>query len=426
VKSVKHLGQAEKARYDARDAELRQMRIIATCLLASMAVLFVIGSRLESLYQGHWGFLRALAEAGMIGGLADWFAVTALFRHPLGIPIPHTAIIPNNKVRIGTTLAAFLRSNFLTTKVVTRRIRSMDVAGAMGRFLVQPSGGEGRMRMGASRMFGDMIASLDDERLGKVAKAALKQQLQKLDIAPLLGQMLGAMIRERRHMAVLDGVIKWSAKTLEANEHLIRAMVEERANSIMRWTGLDEKLADAIVNGLNKMLTEMAADPDHPLRAKGEEGLAALAHDLIHDKKMRKRVNDWKGELLDNPAIGSWIDGLWQQGREGLLKAARNPDASMAGQFGKILVNLGTRLQQDERLKRQINRFARRAIVGTTENYGENIVSLVSDTIKDWDASTITDRVENAVGSDLQFIRINGTLVGGLAGIVIHAVGIWI
>ena len=362
----------------------------------------------------------------MIGGLADWFAVTALFRHPLGIPIPHTAIIPNNKVRIGTTLAAFLRSNFLTTKVVTRRIRSMDVAGAMGRFLVQPSGGEGRMRMGASRMFGDMIASLDDERLGKVAKTALKQQLQKLDIAPLLGQMLGAMIRERRHMAVLDGVIKWSAKTLEANEHLIRAMVEERANSIMRWTGLDEKLADAIVNGLNKMLTEMAADPDHPLRAKGEEGLAALAHDLIHDKKMRKRVNDWKGELLDNRAIGSWIDGLWQQGREGLLKAARNPDASMAGQFGKILVNLGTRLQQDERLKRQINRFARRAIVGTTENYGENIVSLVSDTIKDWDASTITDRVENAVGSDLQFIRINGTLVGGLAGIVIHAVGIWI
>ncbi len=426
VKQVKHLGQSEKARYDARDAELRQMRIVATSLLAFMAVLFIIGSRLEHNYLGYWGFLRAFAEAGMIGGLADWFAVTALFRHPMGIRIPHTAIIPNNKTRIGNTLAAFLRGNFLTTKVVTRRIRNMDVAGAMGRFLVQPAGGEGRMRMGASRLFGDMIASLDDERLGNVAKAALKQQLQKLDIAPLLGQMLTAMIRERRHMAVLDGVIKWSAKTLEANEHLIREMVEERANTIMRWTGLDEKLADAIVSGLTKMLAEMAADPDHPLRAKGEEGLSNLAHDLVHDKKMRKRVNEWKSELLDNPAIGSWIDGLWQQGREGLLKAARHPDASLAGQFGKILINLGNRLQQDERLKRQINRFARRAIVGTTENYGENIVSLVSDTIKGWDASTITDRVENAVGSDLQFIRINGTLVGGLAGLVIHAVGLWI
>jgi uncharacterized membrane-anchored protein YjiN (DUF445 family) len=426
VKPARHLGQTEKSRYDVRDAELRQMRVIATCLLAFMALLFVGGSRLEHIYGGHWGFLRAFAEAGMIGGLADWFAVTALFRHPLGIPIPHTAIIPNNKVRIGTTLAAFLRGNFLTTKVVTRRIRNIDVAGAMGRFLVQPSGGEGRMRMGASRLFGDMIASLDDERLGKVAKSALKKQLRNLDIAPLLGQMLAAMIRERRHMAVLDGVIKWSAKTLEANEHLIRNMVEERANTIMRWTGLDEKLADAIVGGLNKMLSEMAADPDHPLRAKGEEGLASLADDLINDKKMRKRVNEWKSELLDNPAIASWIDGLWQQGREGLLRAARHPDASLAGQFGKILTNLGNRLQADERLKRQINRFARRAIVGTTENYGENIVSLVSDTIKDWDASTITDRVENAVGSDLQFIRINGTLVGGMAGLVIHAVGLWI
>jgi uncharacterized membrane-anchored protein YjiN (DUF445 family) len=426
VKSSDQLGQSEKQRYDKRDAELRQMRIIATCLLAFMVLLFVIGNRLENNQGGHWGFLRAFAEAGMVGGLADWFAVTALFRHPLGIPIPHTAIIPKNKVRIATTLAAFLRSNFLTTKIVARRVQRMDVAGAIGRFLAQPSGGEGRMRMGASRLFGDMISSLDDERLGKIAKSALKKQLQTLNVAPLLGQMLTAMMKERRHMEVLDGVIKWSAKTLEANEQMIRDMVQERANTIMRWTGLDDRLSDAIVNGLNKMLAEMAADPDHPLRAKGEEGLAGLAHDLIHDKKLAKKVDHWKKELLDNPAISSWIDGLWQQGREGLLKAARDPDASMAGQFGNILINLGGRLQEDQGLKRQINRFARRAIVGTTENYGDNIVALVSDTIQAWDAGTLVDRVENAVGSDLQFIRINGTLVGGMAGIVIHAVGLWI
>lgn len=426
MKTVDQLGNSEKARYEEREAELRQMRIIATGLLVAMAILFIVGKYLETRYLGHWGFLRAFAEAGMIGGLADWFAVTALFRHPLRIPIPHTAIIPNNKERIGRTLAAFLRSNFLTTKVVARRVQSMDVAGAMGRFLASPSGGEGRMRMGASRLLGDMVASLDDERLGKVAKGALKKQLQKLDISPLLGQMLAAMIKERRHQAVLDGVIKWSAKTLEANEHLIREMVEERANSIMRWTGLDEKLANAIVGGLNKMLAEMAEDPDHPLREKGEEGLQSLAHDLVHDKKMRARVNHWKLELLDNPAISRWIDGLWEQGREGLLKAARNPDASLAGQFGKLLTNLGKSLQQDVRLKHQINRFARRAIVGTTENYGDNIVLLVSETIEGWDANTITDRVENAVGSDLQFIRINGTLVGGLVGLVIHSAGLLI
>ena len=426
MKQVKNLGQSEKARYTARDAELRQMRIIATCLLVFMAVLFVIGSRLEHAYAGHWGFLRAFAEAGMIGGLADWFAVTALFRHPLGIPIPHTAIIPNNKERLGRTLASFLRSNFLTTKVVARRVQRMDVAGAMGKFLSAPSGGEGRMRMGASRLMGDMLASLDDERLGNVAKVAIRKQLDKLDIAPLLGQLLAAMIKERRHLEVLDGVIKWASKTLEANEHLIRAMVQERANTIMKWTGLDDRLADAIVNGLNKLLHDMAADSDHPLREKGEEGLASLAHDLRHDKELQAKVAHWKGQLLDNPAMAKWINSLWDQGRSGLLRAARSPDAAMAGSFGDALIKLGGTLQDDERLKLQINRFARRAIVGTTANYGDNIVALVSDTIANWDASTITDRVENAVGSDLQFIRINGTLVGGLAGIVIHSVGLWI
>ena len=362
----------------------------------------------------------------MVGGLADWFAVTALFRHPLGIPIPHTAIIPRNKERIGRTLANFLRGNFLTSKVVARRVQRMDVAGAMGRFLASPAGGEGRMRMGASRLIGDVVAALDDERLGNVAKDALRGQLAKLDIAPLLGQMLEAMIKERRHMLVLDGVIKWAAKTLEANEDIIREMVEERAGSIMRWTGLDDRLSNAILNGLHKLLAEMAEDPDHPLRAKGEEGLAALAVSLRQDKELQAKVNHWKGELLANPAIGKWIDGIWQQGRKSLLKAARNPDAAMAGKFGEALIQLGASLQDDPKLKGQINRFARRAIVGTTENYGDNIVALVSDTIARWDASTITDRVENAVGSDLQFIRINGTIVGGLAGIVIHAVGLFI
>jgi uncharacterized membrane-anchored protein YjiN (DUF445 family) len=426
VKSANQLGQAEKTRYAERDAELRQMRIIATALLLFMVLLFVGGNYMETRYEDHWGFLRAFAEAGMVGGLADWFAVTALFRHPLGIPIPHTAIIPRNKERIGRTLANFLRGNFLTSKVVARRVQRMDVAGAMGRFLASPSGGEGRMRMGASRLIGDVVAALDDERLGNVAKDALHGQLVKLDIAPLLGQMLQAMIKERRHMLVLDGVIKWAAKTLEANEDIIREMVEERAGSIMRWTGLDDRLSSAILNGLHKLLAEMAEDPDHPLRAKGEEGLAALADGLRHDKELQAKVNHWKGELLANPAIGKWIDGIWQQGRKSLLKAARNPDAAMAGKFGEALIQLGASLQDDPKLKGQINRFARRAIVGTTENYGDNIVALVSDTIARWDASTITDRVENAVGSDLQFIRINGTIVGGLAGIVIHAVGLFI
>jgi uncharacterized membrane-anchored protein YjiN (DUF445 family) len=272
VKSVSQLNQSERERYDWRDAELRKMRRIATALLLMMAVLFVVGHQLERQLHPHWAFLTAFAEAGMVGGLADWFAVTALFRYPLGIPIPHTAIIPNNKERIGRTLAAFLRSNFLTTRIVARRVGKMDVAGAMGRFLTVPGDGEGRMRMGASRLLGDMIEALDDERMGNVAKGAIRTQLEKLDVAPLLGQLLTAMIAERRHVPLLDGIVEWASKTLEANEQTIRQMVEERAGTIMRWTGLDDRLANAIVSGLEKMLADMAADPEHQLRAKGEEG----------------------------------------------------------------------------------------------------------------------------------------------------------
>jgi uncharacterized membrane-anchored protein YjiN (DUF445 family) len=423
---VNQLGSAERERYIWRDDELRKMRRIATALLAFMAVLFVVGIQLERNVHPQWAFLVAFAEAGMVGGLADWFAVTALFRHPLGIKIPHTAIIPTNKERLGRTLAGFLRSNFLRTGIVARKVRTMDVAGAMGRFLSQPSGGEGRMRMGASRLMGDIIAALDDERLGGIAKSAVRTQLEKLDVAPLLGQLLGAMIKERRHLPLMDGVIGWAAKTLEANEPLLRQMVEERAGTIMRWTGLDDRLANAIITGLEKMLADMTADPDHPLRAKGEEGLQNLVRDLKSDKELQAKVANWKAELLANPAMNTWIEGLWNQGRTALLKAARNPDAALSGSFGAALTKLGATLQDDASLKRQINRFARRAIVGTTENYGDNIVSLVSDTIGGWDASTITDRVENAVGSDLQFIRINGTLVGGLAGLVIHMISLWI
>ncbi len=422
MKSVDKLGGKEQARYVRRADELRQMRIFATGLLIVMAVVFVIATHFERNLHLGWGFLRAFAEAGMVGGLADWFAVTALFRHPLGIPIPHTAIIPKNKQRIGNTLASFLRSNFLTTRIVAHKVQRLDVSSAVGKFLMQPSGGEGRMRMGASRLMGDMIAALDDERLGGIAKQALHKQLDTLKVAPLLGQLLEAAIRERRHLPVLDGIIGWAHKTLDANEDTIRKMVEERAGTIMRWTGLDDRLSSSIIGGLDKLLTDMANDPEHDLRAKGEEGLAQLAHDLQTKKSLQKKVENWKAELLANPEIAQWVDSLWQQGRESLLKATRDPDAAMAGKFGEALTQLGTTLQDDKRLKAQINRFARRAIVGVTDNYGDRIVSLVSDTIDGWDESTLTDRVENVVGSDLQYIRINGTLVGGTVGVIIHGI----
>ncbi len=410
-------------RFNPAQGGVQGMRVVATGLLIAMAGLYLAARALVDVHPA-WGFVRAFAEAAMVGGLADWFAVTALFRHPLGLPIPHTAIIPRNKDRIGDNLATFLRDNFLTASIIARRMRRLDLASAAGRFLSQPPESQGRLREGASRLVANVLEALDQERLGGMVKGAIAGRLRALDVAPMIGQALGAAMAEDRHVPLLDSIIVWTGRTLDANEPLIREMVSKRAGSILRWTGLDEKLANSIVDGLKRLVDEMAADPAHPLRAKAEEALAGLVQDLQHDPAMRAKVATLKDEILDNPAITNWIAGLWESARNGLLRAARDPQATLAGKFGEALRQLGDTLQNDARLRHTINQFARRAMVGTVASYGDAIVRLVSDTIRGWDAQTITGRLESAVGRDLQYIRINGTIVGGLVGLVLHGVDI--
>ncbi|MEH3107178.1 MAG: DUF445 domain-containing protein [Sphingomonas fennica] len=394
------------------------MRVVATGLLLLMACLYLVALRFEDM-GGGWGYLRAFAEAAMVGGLADWFAVTALFRHPLGLPIPHTAIIPRNKDRIGDSLAAFLRGNFLTPRVVSRRMRRLDAAGALGRILVSPPR-EGRLARGGSRLVATVIETLDDERLGQVVKGWAQGRLRAFHVAPLAGQILEKAITDGRTRPVVDAILTWAGRTLEANEAIVRRMIHDRSGSILRWTGLDETLATAILNGLFKMLSDMIDDPDHPVRQKAEEGLAKLAADLRHDPALQAKVERWKDEVIANPALLGFLDTVWQQARAGVLKAAREPQAAMAGRLGETVRQLGARLQADRALAVPVNRFARRAVVGLVAAYGDGIVKLVSETIRGWDAGTVTGRLEQAVGRDLQYIRVNGTLVGGAVGVAIH------
>ncbi len=404
----------------------RRMRLIATGLLLVMAVCFVLLRRFEGPHPA-WGYALAFTEAAMVGGLADWFAVTALFRRPLGLPIPHTAIIPVNKDRIADTMAGFLRANFLTPQVVARRIGAFNFAGAAGSFLLAPGAGvEGRLRGGAANLLADMLEALDPERLGRQVRAGLWQQLARLDIAPLLGRMIDAAIADRKHLPLMEAVIAKVGHVLEANETMVRSMIRERSGTLLRLTGIDERIANKVLDGLYKLLAEMVVIPDHPVRRKIEEGLEDLARDLVSDPAMRERVERVKLELLENPAFGDWWQQVWERIRTGLIKAARDPDTALSGQLGSALAELGAALRDDPALQLQINRFARRTLVGTVSRYGDEIVRLVSETVKRWDARTVTDRVEGAVGRDLQFIRINGTLVGGLFGVAIHAVEGWL
>ena len=401
----------------------RQMRWTATGLLAFMAVAFFFTHAMLDVHPA-WGYANAFAEAAMVGGLADWFAVTALFRHPLGIPIPHTAIIPENKDRIADTMAQFLRENFLTPAVVARRMAGMNVAKAIGDFLIDsPEKGEdtrSRITGGAAELLAEVLESLDPDRLGNQVRSGLAGQLAKIDISPLAGRMLENTIADRRHLPLIDGIIRWAGLTLEDNEETVKDIIHRRANAVLRWTGLDERIAASVLDGLYKLLAEVLVDPEHPLRSKIEEGLEKLSHDLQHDDQTRARVEEMKRDLLENPAVADWWMGVWERIRLSLIRRAREPESGMGMEMRKGLADLGTALAGDQRLQTQINRFARRTAAGIATRYGSEIVTLVSETVKRWDATTITGRVESAVGRDLQFIRINGTLVGGLVGLTLH------
>ena len=233
--------------------------------------------------------------------------------------------------------------------------------------------------------------------------------------------MLEAMIADGRHKMLIDKIIRWTGLVLEDNEELVRDMVHKRANAVLRFTGLDERLANSVIDGLYKLLAEVLVDPEHPLRDKIEEGLEELAKGLRDDPEMQERVERMKTELLHNPAIADWWQGVWERIRARLIQSIKDSGGTGPGYLGETLSELGAALRDDERLQMQVNRFARRTAVGIATRYGDQIVQLVSETVRRWDATTLTDRVEGAVGRDLQFIRINGTLVGGLVGVTIHA-----
>src|SRR5437868_11476341 len=380
------------SRFNPAQPGTQGMKVVATGLLVVMAAVFAIARALQPLYP--WlAYLKAFAEAAMVGGLADWFAVTALFRHPLGLPIPHTAIIPRNKDRIGEALASFLKENFLIPAVVARRMQNIDVAGATGRFLQTPAGEGTRIRAGASRLIADIFESLDDERLGGIVKGAISSRLRKTEILPLLGHALASAINEDRHVPMLEAAIRWTARALDANEQLIRDMVRKKANWVLKLAGLDAKLADAIIDGLRKLTVEMSTDPGHPVRAKVEEALAQLANDLQARPETRERVEAMKEQLLDNKSVGLWLDAPWQKGRETIIRAARNPDAVLAGKLGEVLKSMGGTLEKDRRIRAAINQFARRAVVGMAASYGGSIGKFVSEPVRGWDARSVSNRV---------------------------------
>lgn len=367
-------------------------------------------------------YVHAFAEAAMIGGLADWFAVTALFRRPLGLPIMHTAIIPSQKERIADSMAEFLRAYFLTPAVVARRLAAVNFAQQLSGHVKAQGQSPSAAQMLLSDFAAQILRALDVKRLGSEVRSGLVTLLKGADLSPLLGRMLQSVIADNRHRRVVDDIIRWAGLTLEDNEETIRDLISERAHTLMRITGLDERLANAVLDGLYRLLAEVIVDPEHPLRLKLDQRLHRLAHDLQNAQELRQRVEDGKLALLSNPALADWWMGVWEDMRLALITKFENGGAELTVLGNNVLGQISAKLESDPRMARHVNRLLRRCVVDVSARYGDEIVGMVSQTVKRWDSDTLVGRLESAVGRDLQFIRINGTLVGGLAGLAIHFV----
>jgi uncharacterized membrane-anchored protein YjiN (DUF445 family) len=389
-------------------------------LLYAAAV--ALGSRFPN---PGWGYLAAFAEAAMVGAIADWFAVVALFRHPLGLPIPHTAIIPANKDRIGAKLAGFICNNFLSTPQVLAKLEQFDPAARLAHWL---SGPEQAAKLGehlvAAARYG--LAAFDDARvrdfLGRIAAAGLAQ----VDISRLAGQALDALTADGRHHALLDDLLTQVAGVVEGEE--VQAQITEaiaREVKALRYVGLDQmaaKLATRkIVAAVARTLGEMAADPVHPLRVRFDAFMASFVERLKTDPEFQRRGEAIRAELQAHPAIGDYLHGLWSELLGWLHDDLAKSDSAIRQRIVGMAGALGARLEGDEAMRRWINEQITDAAPRAIERYREDIRRYIVERVAEWKTEEMTAELERNIGRDLQFIRVNGTLVGGLVGLAIHA-----
>jgi uncharacterized membrane-anchored protein YjiN (DUF445 family) len=399
------------------------MRRRATALLAGFSALFVATAVVRHLYptlSPFWmGLVRATAEAAMVGGIADWFAVTALFRHPLGIPIPHTAIVAQRKDRIGRSLGNFVGNNFLGREVIARQLAGMRLGERAARWLAEPEHQQRVARAIAGGVARAAEAVPDDELLGSV-QGALVTQLRRTQVAPLLADLLALATTDDRHQEFLDRLVKLVTRIVEDNKELIRIRIAEESPW---WVpgAVDDKLYQKIVTGIERTLAEIAADDAHPLRAQFDKALRDFVEKLHTSPETIARAEAMKERLLEHPAVTELSGALLATGRNALAKYA-GPDAPTPEPLERALGALAERALENEALLHDIDDSVERLVLGVVDQYRPEVAGLIARTVEGWDATAASEKIEIQVGRDLQFIRINGTLVGALVGLLLYLV----
>ena len=408
---------------------LRRNKAIAGGLMVAAAILFVIARFHKGV--GYWEWVSAFSEAAMIGALADWFAVVALFRHPLGIPIPHTAIIPNKKNTIADSLAEFIRDKFLATESLINKMREFNPAQRISTFLSSEKNADS-VASGVGRILVDSLNFIDDSRVRKIIHAAINNRIEKLDLANTTAQILDALRKENRHQYVLDDVLRRLAAWLSIPESQAKI-----ASAIDKWvnneypmlsrmipnreqfmTGAGEKIASRI----NIFIQEVNADPGHELRSKFNDSLNEFTAKLRHDDALRGRIESFKQDIIANPALTEYINSLWCDLKNWLQVDLNGQDSKIREKLATTAVGLGRTLAKNKDLKDSINDHLERMVRNYADNLRVGFARHISGTIQQWNDEDFVSEIELSIGSDLQFIRMNGTLVGGMIGLIIHAI----
>ena len=407
----------------ARLAALRRMKIIAGALLLVAAALFVV-ARLFGGDPGDpafWGYLETTAEAAMVGGLADWFAVTALFRRPLGLPIPHTAIIPRKKDQIGDSLATFVHENFLTADVVGGRLASLQIARRAGEFLADPDHAKRVVDEAAVTLEGVSRVLRDDDIAPALAKL-VEERLRLLDVAPPASRVLDAVVDSGQHQVALTGVLKGLAHFLDENRAVFRQrLAQESPEWVPSW--VDDRVFDRLFRGVQTFVRDVVEGDDHALRQRFDAYLRDYAVRLREDPATIAKLDAAKNQLLDHPAVREWLETLWAHVKVAVMGSASDPDSQLRRSATAIVTSAGRSLRDDPALQARVEAVVQRGVAHVVTRYGVEAGALISSTVARWDAQETGRRLELQVGRDLQFIRVNGTVVGALVGLAIHAVG---
>jgi uncharacterized membrane-anchored protein YjiN (DUF445 family) len=396
------------------------MKRLPLLLLALMAALFFVTLNRPEAWAG---WLHAFSEAGMVGAFADWFAVVALFRHPMGIPIPHTAIIPRRKNEIGENLARFVAEHFLHPDVVRTKLESANLARKTSQWLKSPGGHERVLDLGI-RMVQWIFGALHEERVRQFIGRLGSRQLAQVNLAPLLGRTLDWLVQDGRHQEVLTQSLRFALVMLHDNRELIRGNVQSESPWWMPGF-VDDKIMVQMLDRIETLLLEMSLDPDHSMREDFNRFMAHWADELQNSPEYRRWGEQIRASMLENGDLQDYLYRLWSDLVTGLESDLQNPDSQLRGQLSSLLGSLAEELDNDEEMQAWVNTWLVESSVALVDENRQAIASLISDTVRSWDAADTSDRIEQAIGRDLQFIRINGTLVGGLVGLVIHAIKVF-